>query len=135
MTYTPDQTKDLEAALLAGNSNPDFVGELIADFVRKLFGASISTDSFGAVTLATVTFQQVVAHTREFSPTDLRSAMAVAEESLRLDFGDPLIEAAQSGANVLIAKSAKDSFSPARTSKAKDRFRHDMRRALGTAEP
>lgn len=125
-------TQDLGARLIAGNSNPEFVGELIADFTRKLMSASVQVSPGGTITHATVDFMQILQHLGAFDSVKLRAAVSVAENSLRVDLPDsPEVEAAQAGVQFLLAKSASDGFSSARASKAYSAFRSAMQRAGG----
>lgn len=123
--------EELDRAFVAGNSNPNFVGQLIADFTRKMMQASISAQPYGPTSMASVAFAEILRYLQGFDGEMLREAIAVAEKSLSVDsWGQPDVEAAQSGTSYLIAKSSSDGFSAARASKALSTFRDQMRYAL-----
>lgn len=123
--------EDLEKSFVAANSNPQFVGELIATFTRKLMSASVQMSPAGSITEATAAFIEIFHYLNGFDGPKLRDAMNAAEECLRVDHRrDPEVEAAQAGVQFLLAKSSSDGYSAARASKASSTFREAMHHAL-----
>jgi hypothetical protein len=124
---------NLEEALIAANSNPEFVGELMADFTRKLMGQSISMSP--SASQSTAAFAEILRYMRGFTGPDLYAAVSVAQDSLRVDHQDDrYVSAAQAGTRYLLAKSSNDGFAAARASKAGSIFRDEMRLALRVTE-
>jgi hypothetical protein len=128
MDFTPDQ---LGQALEAANSTPEFVGETLADFTRKLMGASVSSSPHCQTSEATTLLLTALRHMKDFDGSTLRKAMQIAEESLRVEeANDPLVQVAQTGTRYLIARSSTDAFSSARSSKARSALRESVHWAV-----
>jgi hypothetical protein len=128
LDFSPEE---LENAFVAANSNPDFVGGLLADLTRKLMRASLSSAPAGAVTEAAVSFTELLRYLGGFDGEKVRQAMSIAASCLRVEHRrQPDIAAARSGARFLIEKSATDAFSEARACEALSSFRTDMRHAM-----
>ena len=132
-----DTNEDIQAlgdAFVVGNANPAFIGAQLAQFVRRLIGASLAQSSYGPTTHATTELQNLLTFIGQLSsPTELREAVATAVSDLTVD-GDrnePWLRLAEEGTRYLLEKTTSDGFNAARVSKAKSNLIQSSRYALG----